>query len=230
MAENRDDRIIPGILHSLRPEVMYNIDQKRSRALVESVHKRLQHSFIPIETESKPSITVAAGGEPIAQRCGIPHEGSQAGDLQYLFLDKLYQPKDFYLDAGDEISSFYIKRAIYFAFFGTELPCALSGQDIPLSGDPPSGIIEKSKAAAHIGAVESSSNMRLEPIQTTVDPSPTNLTLNPVITDTEPISPVVANSRAGSPLIGNPSISIVPFEGSNKGGEDEVRSLLFQIK
>jgi len=38
--------------------------------------------------------------------------------LSYLFLDKIHAPLQEYKREGDEISSFYVKRSRYIAFFG----------------------------------------------------------------------------------------------------------------
>ena len=56
----------------------------------------------------------------------MPYNESQDHDQKYLFLDTLYDSQDRYNSSGNEISSFYVKQAIFFAFFGTQLSKYLS--------------------------------------------------------------------------------------------------------
>jgi len=121
LAENTDIKITPGSLHTLRPEVMYGSNAVSFTNLAQEVNKSLQNVCCSRERETRPHITVA-DAEELSHRCGMPYNESQERDREYLFLDTLYDSPDRYNSSGDEISSFYVKRAIFFAFFGTQLP------------------------------------------------------------------------------------------------------------
>ena len=121
LAENTDVKITPGSLHTLRPEVMYGSNAVPFASLAQEVNKSLQNVCCSRERETRPHITVA-DAEELSHRCGMPYNESQERDREYLFLDTLYDSPDRYNSSGDEISSFYVKRAIFFAFFGTQLP------------------------------------------------------------------------------------------------------------
>lgn len=130
LAENTDVKITPDSLRTLRPEVMYGSNAVPFADLVQEVNKSLQNVCCFRERKTKPHIRVA-DAEELSHRCGMPYNESQERDREYLFLDTLYGSQDRHNSTGDEISSFYVKRAIFFAFFGTQLPNSLKDSPPP---------------------------------------------------------------------------------------------------
>ncbi|KAH7364008.1 hypothetical protein BKA65DRAFT_532668 [Rhexocercosporidium sp. MPI-PUGE-AT-0058] len=61
-------------------------------------------------------ITVTTGpGEDIKQRCGLPSAKTFREDKNYLYLDNLYREQD---ETGEGITSFFVLRSWFVAFFG----------------------------------------------------------------------------------------------------------------
>jgi hypothetical protein len=118
LREMKDELIVPARLHGLRPKSMYRIDHTKCQTLVQRVCNSLDEIYIPLEPTSGPSLTVPGDGEPLNRRCGIPHEKSLEQDVKHLFLDRLQASDESFSNAGDGISSFFIKRAVFHAFFG----------------------------------------------------------------------------------------------------------------
>ncbi|KFZ24817.1 hypothetical protein V502_00702 [Pseudogymnoascus sp. VKM F-4520 (FW-2644)] len=70
--------------------------------------------------DSKPWITVAGCGVSVAQRCGpeVWDDNEESDDLKHMFLEKMHLPLAELQRGGEGISSFYVKRSIYLAFWG----------------------------------------------------------------------------------------------------------------
>ena len=83
----------------------------RTRAVV--VEKDRQHI--------KPLVVVDGPGEPLPRRCGRFFQTAYEYERNYLFLDVLYDATD---ARGKGITSFFVRRSTYFAFFGRRLPGA----------------------------------------------------------------------------------------------------------
>jgi hypothetical protein len=100
----------------LRPGEKFSFDPNQATSLIrlfnEEIDKTLGSSPIPIY----PFITVAGPGELLSRRCGNSSKDTE--DLGHLFLNKIHAPLQDYQRAGDEISSFYVKRSRHIAFFG----------------------------------------------------------------------------------------------------------------
>jgi hypothetical protein len=65
-------------------------------------------AFIPITVTTGP-------GENIKQRCGLPHTNTFKKDKNYLYLDNLCREKD---ETGEGITSFFVLKSWFVAFFG----------------------------------------------------------------------------------------------------------------
>jgi len=60
---------------------------------------------------------------PIApKRCGLPNDVDQRRDKTLMFLDKLHSPFE---RQGSAVTSFFVQRSIYFAFFGKDVGTTL---------------------------------------------------------------------------------------------------------
>ncbi|KFY03482.1 hypothetical protein V490_00177 [Pseudogymnoascus sp. VKM F-3557] len=70
--------------------------------------------------DSKPWLTVAGCGVSIAKRCGpeVWDDNVESDDLKHMFLEKMHLPLAELQRGGEGISSFYVKRSIYLAFWG----------------------------------------------------------------------------------------------------------------
>ena len=82
----------------------------------------------------KPPLVVDGPGEPLPRRCGRFFQAAYEYDRNYLFLDVLYDATDV---RGRSISSFFVRRSTYFAFFGRSVPSASA--EVPGGRPPPKG-------------------------------------------------------------------------------------------
>ena len=131
---NSDEYLIPRFLHTVRPEAMYSMDVAVPQEYINASKQALtQARQIRIERE-RLFISSSGSGEPLGHRCGRPYERSQVRDRQHLFLDKLNAPLAAYDQNGDNISSFYVRRAVYHAFFGMQI-IELPEMRLSLSGN-----------------------------------------------------------------------------------------------
>ncbi|KFZ13857.1 hypothetical protein V501_03496 [Pseudogymnoascus sp. VKM F-4519 (FW-2642)] len=83
-----------------------------------------------------PPLVTPGPGVPRAKRCGIPRRRAYEEDRGSLFINHLHDGRQ---DQGQGITSFFVRRSVYFAFFGrpATMPAnghSTAGQDW---GDPP---------------------------------------------------------------------------------------------
>jgi hypothetical protein len=71
----------------------------------------------------KPPVVVDGPGKPLPRQCGRFFQTAYEYERNYLFLDVLYNATD---TRGKGIISFFVRRSIYFAFFGRRLPGAMA--------------------------------------------------------------------------------------------------------
>lgn len=96
---------------------MYNFNTVIPQRLVVAFKGYLNASTVSNESVM-PSIT-ATPGEPLSQRCGRTCGGPfDDDDRVHMFLHKLNASLAELRTVGDDVSSFFVKRSIYLAFFG----------------------------------------------------------------------------------------------------------------
>ena len=134
---NSDEVIAPMSIRALRPDVMYSRKADECTSIAEDIRQAIARSFVPRDTKYLPSSSVAHP-EPCLHRCGVPFDGSQRRDARYLFIDTLYHPYEQLHDGGGEIGSYFVKQAIFFAFFGDELGVPFASGCSASSTIPPS--------------------------------------------------------------------------------------------
>jgi hypothetical protein len=85
---------------------------------------------------SQPTLLVDGPGEAIPRRCGRVFENAYKQNRRLLFLSSIYEPT---AGKGSGISSFFVRRSVFFAFFGRPPKhspgLGVSSGDVPLS-DP----------------------------------------------------------------------------------------------
>ena len=63
----------------------------------------------------KPVLITTGRGEIKSQRCGLPRKRAYAEDSGFLYLNNIY---DLATKYGEGLTSFFIRRSIFFAFYG----------------------------------------------------------------------------------------------------------------
>jgi len=120
------DRLLEDLLQSL-PKEIFKLDFQVPLYLSLSFKNYLLNSTISTASSSQPSITTIGIGEPLSRRCGRGGGGPPSdNDRPHLFLRKMHAPLSQIQKAGFDISSFYVKRCTYLAFFGAiQIPSAV---------------------------------------------------------------------------------------------------------
>ncbi|KAI9765977.1 MAG: hypothetical protein M1840_006984 [Geoglossum simile] len=67
----------------------------------------------------KPPLLVDGPGEVLPRRCGRTFENAYEYDKEFLFMQELYDPLS---SEGKNITSFFVRVSVYFAFFGRRIP------------------------------------------------------------------------------------------------------------
>jgi len=149
-------KMVLDLLHRTLPTQMPADCHDRAQSLARELRKLMNMANSTTVEESKPWLTVAGSGEPISRRCGTAawtHFQNDSivdsDDLKHMFLDKMHLPLAEFQRVGEGLSSFYIKRSIYLAFFGSFTEAAQSNASLlnatqethrlPLHGQKPSG-------------------------------------------------------------------------------------------
>ena len=66
-------------------------------------------------TLSKPVLVTSGRGEIKSQRCGLPRKQTYEEDRKSLYLSSIYDAGD---DRGEGLTSFFVRRSVFFAFYG----------------------------------------------------------------------------------------------------------------
>ena len=124
--EDPVERLLADLLSSL-PKEIFKLDSNVPLNFSRSFKEYLANSIITTPSSTHPPITTVAMGEPLSRRsgraCGDPQGDN---DRSHLFLRKMHCPLSEFQLAGYDISSFYVKRCKYLAFFGAvEVPLAV---------------------------------------------------------------------------------------------------------
>lgn len=130
------EKMVKEMLSKLVTQQMGKLSGIQMERLTEIIKGYLSQSTGVIDEASTPCVTVPGLGEPLPQRCGIwPDVRSDSADRNHLFLSKVHAPVSEYQTGGGGISSFFVKRCRYLAFFG---PISLSNivAEVPLINRP----------------------------------------------------------------------------------------------
>jgi hypothetical protein len=113
------ERLLADMLHSL-PKEIFGVNEPIPEALLALFKGYLSNSTLAASAVSRPSLTTQGIGKPLSHRCGRYRSGPlDDEDRLHLFIRKMHAPLSEFPKLGHDISSFYVKRSIYQAFFGT---------------------------------------------------------------------------------------------------------------
>ena len=113
------ERLLADMLRSL-PKEIFNVNEPIPEALSALFKGYLSNSTLTASAVSRPSLTTLGISEPLSHRCGRYRGGPlDDEDRLHLFIRKMHAPLSEFPRFGHDISSFYVKRSIFQAFFGT---------------------------------------------------------------------------------------------------------------
>ncbi|KAI1906769.1 hypothetical protein LOZ65_006832, partial [Ophidiomyces ophidiicola] len=123
-----DRQVARAVLLKARDPERFQYDSGIFESLVNRIVACFSYAA-PIECRSSPDSS--SGSEtPLRARCGLPHSKAQKHDRQFLFVDQVHTED---MPAGEKVSTLFVRRCVYFAFFGKPRHQARVG------GSPPGG-------------------------------------------------------------------------------------------
>ena len=91
---------------------------------------------------SKPLLVTDGAGEIKKRRCGLPRVENYVENGEFLFVNHLHNEEE---EQGEGITSFFVRKSVYFAFFGRSLPLTLDS--IPRVSDRTDEDMNRSQGA-----------------------------------------------------------------------------------
>jgi hypothetical protein len=113
------------------PPEFYTFDQRLFEDCVEQMARTRAAVVEKDRQYVRPPLVVDGPGESLSRRCGRFFQTAHEYDRNYLFLEVLYDTDN---SRGKGITSFFVRRSVYFAFFGRSVP---SGKAEAPGGRPP---------------------------------------------------------------------------------------------
>lgn len=125
MEVNLYQKMVIDQLDRLFPYQQHTITSMPTQHIVTELRTLVESLYMPSTSRPNPFTTVASSGEPLARRCGtlVWSAGDESQEQSLLDNHDLYLPdirsphSQLRGDRGG-VSSFYVKRCIYLAFFG----------------------------------------------------------------------------------------------------------------
>jgi uncharacterized protein YjbI with pentapeptide repeats len=127
MQRSSDREIALNALLKARKPDHYQYDQTVLEANVAQI-VRLFATATPLPSEYSSPALVCDNPVAAGNRCGFPDEDAQQQDSKYLFIPHLHAESE---EEGEQITSFFVRRSIYLAFFGKSADLGIdSGPDL----------------------------------------------------------------------------------------------------
>jgi hypothetical protein len=96
---------------------LHTIDKASFESCIKQIAKTLQTATEKEQRLAMPVLVTSSAGESLSRRCGRFFETAHDQDRDFLFLGTLHDTSS--IQRGNSITSFFVRRSIYFAFFGT---------------------------------------------------------------------------------------------------------------
>ena len=147
MNADPDIEIAQQVLYQARDRSMYYYEEDKFQEYVTEMSRMFKTAILKESESLKPRYVVDEKGQGLERRCGRVFNRAYHYDRKYLFLDNLERAE---LGTGADISSFFVRRSVYIAFFGNRAmhstePTSSSGQGYHgVSVQPPSKIAHPS--------------------------------------------------------------------------------------
>jgi len=115
----------------------------------------------PLPCEYSSPALVCDNPDAAGKRCGFPDEDAQQQDGKYLFIPHMYHESE---EQGKEITSFFVRRSVYLAFFGKSPDLGMGGGPDPFPSPPrrPQRTGASVSQGSEMDEIERSGRQRLE--------------------------------------------------------------------
>ncbi|OJD10439.1 hypothetical protein AJ78_08556 [Emergomyces pasteurianus Ep9510] len=130
-----DRQIARAVLLKARDPERFRYDS----GIFETLIGRIAECFsLAVPVERQLSCDFTSGSEAkLNARCELPHSRAQQQDRQFLFINQLHTDE---MPTGGKVSTLFVRRCVYFAFFGKPLTSPAPQHTwvgvAPLAGDP----------------------------------------------------------------------------------------------
>lgn len=122
-------------LRKNHPSESFTFDEVEFESCVEQIASTLATATEKKRPPILPTLVTEGAGEGIPRRCGRFFETAYDHDRELLFLETIHGT--FTEQRGNSITSFYVRRSVYFAFFGKQLPRVRGDNTDTLETPPP---------------------------------------------------------------------------------------------
>jgi Protein of unknown function (DUF3723) len=129
--QSSDQEIARSTLLKARKLDCYEYDDAFFEAYVEQIAKMFS-TAIPLPLEQLSPALVSDDPDALGNRCGLPGEDAHEQDSKFLSMAALHTERE---EQGEGITSFFVRRSVYFAFFGKPEDVGADG-DSPVSRPP----------------------------------------------------------------------------------------------
>ena len=124
-ARSSDREIARKALLKARKPGRYSYNDNEFEGLVRRISDIFRRAT-PLEQDRPRPELVSDDPDAVGNRCGFPDEMSHEQDRNCLFIGNLHDGRE---DKGEMITSYYVRRSVYFAFFGKHDPIGPSSSD-----------------------------------------------------------------------------------------------------
>ena len=131
---NPDEGIARDALLTARDPRRYKYRDDLLEDLVKQITEKFETAVEISHTLSTPSLFVDGPGEDVARRCGRLHSTAYEDNQQYLFFEHLNKIDD---GNGNGVTSFFVRKSVYKAFFGTKSLPFHESAAAPQDNQPP---------------------------------------------------------------------------------------------
>ena len=147
------------LLKARKPD-RYRYDEAALEAHVAQIVE-LFTTATPLPLESLNPTFVSADPDAPGNRCGFPDKDAQDQDRKFLFLPYLHNESE---ERGQEVTSFFVRRSVYLAFFGKPLDAAVDVifDEPPPTSPAPYQTAMSASQVSQINGVEWPSQQRFE--------------------------------------------------------------------
>ena len=158
-----DREIARQVLLKARCPKRYEYDD----ALFESYVSQIVDIFlaaVPAAIEDTSPALVSNDPNASGDRCGFAAEDADEHDHKFLFIQNIHTKSE---EQGESITSFFVRRSVYFSFFGQSTPPALSDSASSPHANSPANSLQELQSMMEVDDIESSLGEHIDQSMTT---------------------------------------------------------------
>jgi hypothetical protein len=158
---NPDAEVAYAALLEARDSDYFTYDESLILRHLRRMKRMFDIAIEKLDPAGQPTLLVDRPGEAVSRRCGRIFENAHSRTRNYLFLRSMYEPT---VGGGDRISPFFVRRSVFFAFFGRPPKSSLFERQ---RGNPPSPDLEDAMQVDYDPTISSGRSTSSSPTSTT---------------------------------------------------------------